>query len=281
MSSSGPQPVWQPKEILRWVDNVPSSTGVSIVVTDAGEGYLKAIGNPEGEHALAREWVATQLAGLFGLPTFDFALVEVTDVDEIPFPNGGRAKPGPAFITRTEKGETWSGKTRQLKLLENPADISRLVVFDTWIRNRDRYCRLPKERCNRDNVFLSGEAPPGKLLLRAMDHTHCFAGGELTTKISRIDAIKDPVVYGLFPEFRPFLERDVVQAAADTLRGIPRNEVEHIIQSIPPEWQVNKRARAALADFLISRASYVAEGIMDQIWPQQEFEFMNGTEGKP
>ena len=282
MISSGPQSNWHPREILRFVRSIPSSTGVAVVITDAGEGFLKTIGNPEGEHALACEWVATHLAAWLGLPTFDFSLIEVTDADEIPLPNGDMAKPGPAFITRSEKGEPWSGKSRELKRLTNTSDISRLVVFDTWIRNRDRYCPAPNGPCNRDNVFLSAEAPPGKLLLRAMDHTHCFApGGELTPRISHIDQIQDRMLYGLFPEFRQFLERAVVAGTTDALCDIPRKEVEGIVQSIPLEWQVNDRAKVALVDFVTGRAVYVAERIMDWIWPQGEFEFMNGAEGKP
>ena len=273
---------WQPTEIRRFVRSVPSSTGVAIVITDAGEGYLKAIGNPEGEHTLACEWVATHLARLLGLPTFDFSLIKVTDIDEIRLPNGDIAKPGLAFITRSEKGETWGGKARELKRLVNMSDISRLVVFDTWTRNCDRYCSPPKKRCNRGNVFLSREAPPGKLLLRAMDHTHCFTcGGELTRRISAIDRVQESLVYGLFPEFRKFLKVDAVQAAADTLQIIPHDEVEGIVQSIPPDWQVSSQARAALKDFVIRRADYVAENIIEWIWPQNNFEFMNEAEVEP
>ncbi len=193
------------------------------------------------------------------------------------------ARQGPAFITRSEKGGSWGGKSRELRRLVNVSDISRLVVFDSWIRNRDRYSPPPNGRCNRDNVFLSREAPTGKLLLRAMDHTHCFVrGGELTPRLSHIDHIQERVVYGLFPKFRPFVEKDkdAVRVAVDVLRSILRSEVEDVVQSIPPEWQVNDRTRAALTDFLVGRAAYVAERIMDWIWPQDEFEFMNGAKGE-
>jgi hypothetical protein len=122
MPSSLPRSAWHPTEIRRFVRSVPSGTGVAVVMTDAGEGYLKAIGNPEREHVLACEWVATHLARRLGLPTFDFSLIRVTDVDEIPLPNGGEANSGPAFITRAENGEPWSGKRRQLKQLMNQSD---------------------------------------------------------------------------------------------------------------------------------------------------------------
>ena len=64
-----------------------------LVRTDAGDGYLKAMGNPAGEHALACELVGTQLAAWFGLPVFDFAIIQVTAADELPFAKGGFACP--------------------------------------------------------------------------------------------------------------------------------------------------------------------------------------------
>jgi hypothetical protein len=139
------------------------------VETDQGEGYLKAIGNPGGEHCIACEYVGTQLARWFCLPTFDFALVNVSDVDMLPFSKGGNAKPGPAFITRKERGQPWGGSERELKKLINPNDLTRLVIFDTLTLNWDRYSidAPGKRRINRDNVFLSQEGPPGKLVLKA------------------------------------------------------------------------------------------------------------------
>ncbi len=52
---------WQPTEIRRFIRNFDTGAGVILVLTDAGEGYLKAMGNVGGEHCLACEWVATQL----------------------------------------------------------------------------------------------------------------------------------------------------------------------------------------------------------------------------
>jgi hypothetical protein len=113
---------WQPTEIRRFIRNFDTGAGVILVLTDAGEGYLKAMGNVGGEHCLACEWVATHLARWFKLSTFDFSIIEVTDSDEVPFFRGGNARPGPAFITRSESGEPWGGKANQLNRLINPQD---------------------------------------------------------------------------------------------------------------------------------------------------------------
>jgi hypothetical protein len=236
--------------------------------------------NPAGEHALACELVGTQLAGWFGLPIFDFAIVQVTEVDELPFDNGGFAHPGPAFITRAEPGESWGGAVRELKKLVNPEDISRLVVFDTWTRNWDRYAPDGLRAPNRNNVFLSEEAPEGELLLRAMDHTECFTQGrDLTPRIATIDLIRDPTVYGRFPEFSTFLDRAVVQRSVNRLREVSRDGLEEIVRSIPREWDVSPAARDALVTLLLGRAGFVADHIMEWLWPQAEFGFMKGEEG--
>jgi hypothetical protein len=138
------------------------------------------------------------------MPTFDFAIIQVTEDDEIPFPNGRFAKCGPAFITRRERGGPWGGTERELKKVANQSDIARLVLLDTWTRNCDRYSRVPRTRVNRDNVFLSSEgAPPGRFVLKAIDHTHCFdRGPRLSRHLVDIGNVRAEDIYGCFPEFR-------------------------------------------------------------------------------
>jgi hypothetical protein len=224
------------------------------------------MGNVGGEHCLACEWVATHLARWFKLPTFDFALIEVTDLDEIPLFRGGQAQPGPAFITRAESGEPWSGEGTQLNRLINPLDISRLVVFDTWVLNCDRHAPGGRRRPNFNNVFLSEEAPEGYLLLKAMDHTHAFTcGRELTSRIAHLDQIRDSDVYGLFPAFLPMLDQDAFHQALDDLARLSRQYVEEVVTSVPREWDVSPGARRALTELVVQRALYLASnrtGIM-------------------
>jgi hypothetical protein len=278
--------LWIPTRIRRFVKAIKSSACTAQVETDAGPGYLKALGGPEGPHTLACDWIATHLAKWFGLSTFDCAIIEVTAEDEIPFHNGAVAQPGPAFITRAESGEPWSGKKRQLKRLINPQDISRLVVFDTWTLNCDRYGpreegKMGKPRINRNNVFLSEEAPEGHFMLKAMDHTHCFTcGRELSRQLRNIDRIRDPRIFGLFPEFRPLLDRVQVEQAAKDLRTLDKAEVVRIIHSIPKEWRVTSEAMNALVDLVVGRASYVAETIVEALWPQRDLGFDNPGEAE-
>lgn len=264
------------------MDTVSSSTNVAIVETDQGEAYLKALGNPEGPHALAADLVGTRLADAFGLPVLEMAVVELDDLIDIPFANGELAKDGPALVTRAVKGEPWGGDGAQLKKLVNPEDITRLVLFDTWIRNRDRHGPREGEqpRKNFDNVFLSEEVEDsGKLKLLAIDHTHCFAAGnEISPKISAIGNVKDQTVYGLFDEFRPFLDQGVAGTAVELLGTLEEQKVNEIVASIPKEWEVDKKSRDALLQLITQRAKFVSQSIFAKLWPQTEFGFSDEAE---
>jgi hypothetical protein len=285
---------WQPTTIRRFIKGFPSSARTALVETDVGQAYVKGMGGPEGPHTLASEWVATQLAAWFGLSTFDFAIVLLDKLDEVWFVdrNGnrtGKAVPGPAFITRAESGDTWSGEEKELKKLVNPQDVARLVVFDTWLLNCDRHSlplakSVQKPRINRNNVFLSEEAPEGQLVLKAMDHTHCFTcGAEWTHALAQIDRIRDRRLFGMFPEFRTFIgdDRSVVLQAADKLRALVEADVLAIVQTIPKAWDVKIGVLDALVGFILGRAIFVADAIERMIWPQLDLAYPDdeGTEG--
>lgn len=273
---ASPPPSWQPTMVRRFIKALSTATATVIVETDQGEGYLKAMGNPEGPHVLACEWVGTQLARRLGLLTFDFALIYLTADDEIPFTGGGKAQPGPAFITRKERGSSWGGDKKELRRLANLPDLTRLVLFDTWTRNCDRYPTDPaRRRPNRDNVFFSREgAPPKHFLLKAMDHGCCFTcGRDLTPRVAELANVKEEGCYGLFPEFWPYLNRDVLRGAVQILRTIAHEEARQIVTGIPREWDVAATARDALIELICRRGAFVSDSIEGWIWPQREFDF--------
>ncbi len=264
---------WHPTEVIRFIRNFDSGAGTVEVKTDAGRAYLKGMGNHSGEHVLACEWVGTQLAEWLGLEVFDYALITVTDADELPLFRGGLIKRGPAFVTRGERGQSWGGKSRQLKRVANRDDVTRLVVLDTWTRNCDRFSR-DGQRVNRDNVFLSEEAAAGKFVLKAMDHTHCFTcGGDLTARIAQIAVVKDDGIYGRFPEFEPFLDRTVFRKTMRRLGTLQRSFVRQVVGTIPDEWDVSSASRTALVDFVVERAAYLVDKMERRLWPQGELDF--------
>ncbi len=234
---------WQPQTIKRYIESIPTSTRVARVETDAGEGFLKAMGNPEGPHVLACELVGTLLAEWLGLPTLDSAIIWVGSDDEIEYAGGGMAAPGPAFITKAEEGMSWGGDAAALGKILNPGDIARLVVLDTWIRNCDRYKPAPNRRVNWDNVFLAWESRGSKgATLKAIDHTHAFTcGRELTRRLGQLDDVLDPTLFGCFPEFVSFLQREGVADCAARLNQMDGGEARRVVSKVPVTGRLKRR----------------------------------------
>jgi hypothetical protein len=260
---------WRPRTIHRFIRSYPTSTNVVRVETDAGEGFLKAMGNPEGPHVLACELVGSMLADWLGLPTLDHAIVGVTADDEIPLISGGAAVPGPAFITKAENGFPWGGDEETLTRIRNPEDISRLVILDTWVRNCDRHRPEPDARENRDNVFLAREtAPERALVLKAMDLTHAFTcGRELTPRINRLEEVRDTTIFGCFAEFRQFMDRDIVQSSASHLAEMNKAQAGEFVAQVPAEWEVEAAVREAWVAFIVDRAEFVSGNVASLLWP--------------
>lgn len=239
------------------------------------------MGSREGPQPLAVELVSTQLAGWFGLPILDHAVIEIdSNEDEIPLIRGGFAESGPAWVTRAVTANPWGGSVKELEKVVNANEIGRLVVFDNWLLNQDRHPPdLTARDPNYDNVLLEVLSNKKNSYLRvlAMDHTHCLTcGGDLNVKIANIDRVKDERLYGLFPGFKPYIRQNVVQDAARKLSTVDRTTVEEIVSLIPNEWEVDQAVRKAMTDLIVSRAQFLTDRIAEQIakecWPDQLFD---------
>jgi len=265
------EPGWNPTCIRRVAKTYPSGSEVVEVVSDAGPGFAKFLGNKEGPHVLACEWIGTRLAALLGLPVFDYAVFEYDGVPEIELASGCVAQAGPAWITRKEEGHPWSGEEEDLKLLANPEDLAGLVVLDTWILNCDRHCPEPR-RINRNNVFLARrEHSHDSLTLVVMDYTHAFTCGRaLTQKLAGIDRVKSDDIYGLFPEFRKWMTAQHMQAVCDRLARISDSAIREVVDGTPDAWLEDLPLREAVERFLTGRRDYLAPDLTTRIFPQTE-----------
>jgi hypothetical protein len=246
---------------MRVEEQYDTSMGTTKIKTDATWGYIKAMGNRQGPHAMAAELVATQLARWFGLHTADFALLNLPPEACFELPRGAKAAPGPAFVSRHVDGFTWGGSVEQIRNLENPGDITRLVVFDTWVRNCDRHPPdLSIRRPNYANVYLSNTEDPSRSRLLAIDHTHCFnCGADLTAKVSAIGNVKDERTYGLFPAFESFIQPFHLAWCGSMLRSLDADETRTMVELIPDAWEVSERARGALSELICQRAAFLAD----------------------
>ncbi len=260
---------WNPTRILEIAGSADTSTGATEVTTDAGRAYIKPLGNRQGPHVLATDWVGTHLAKWFGLTTFDIAILTLQDDDVFDLPRGAKAAPGPAFAAQAMSGDPWGRSGLQLDVLVNPEDITRMVIFDTWTLNCDRYHPdRSVRRPNYDNVYLSSEGvETGKRWLIAMDHGLCFirSGEDLTSKLAHIAKVKDERIYGLFPEFRARLDEDMIEDCLARLHELDVATAAAMIETIPSQWDVSISAREAWNELICHRAVFVAENFQEWI----------------
>jgi hypothetical protein len=267
---------WNPTSITRAISKYETATRTVRVETDAGEGFLKALGNPEGPQVLACELVGSCAANWLGLKTFDFSLIEVTNPDEVVISGQSYAAPGPAFITRAEEsGFTWGGDQQTLAAIANQQDVSRLVVLDTWLRNCDRHSP-DGQRINLGNVFLLQRTQPQRgLELIAMDFTHSFTCGQaLDRRLGHIEKIRDNQTYGLFPEFRTLLARETVVLSAARLSTFTLADANAMTSIVPVQWMVSDAVMGAWNKFITDRAHFLADNIERMLWPENvELEF--------
>jgi hypothetical protein len=257
---------FRPTSINRFIKNLPTGASVVVVQTDSGPAYLKGLGNESGPHALACELVGSLAAHWLGLPTLDFAIVQVTDLDELPLFKGGQVEPGPAFVSAQVQGYAWGGDDASLSRVVNQPDLTRLMILDTWILNCDRYSVTNgKIRQNRDNVFFMKEDASTHQRLIAIDHTHAFTcGADLSAKINTLDRIQDPQRYGVFPQFAPLWDLAAASDALTRLAGMTIGTARGFIGQIPIEWEVAELVRERWADFLTRRAHWLsAQGAAD------------------
>lgn len=254
---------WQPTELIQVGRSADTSTGVTRVLTDAGEAYVKPMGNRQGPHVLATDWVCTQLARWFGLPTFDLAIFELDELDRFPLPRGHQAEPGPALAARAVNGHVWGRTDEELDALTNPDDLTRLVILDTWLCNCDRHFHdLDARKPNYDNVFIqTGRNRTDETTLLAIDHGLCVirSGEDLTPKIAHIAKVKEDKIYGLFPQFENKIDGQVMDAGLNRLGQLDRPAVEGLVETIPRQWEVNSDTRVALVNFVCHRADWVAQ----------------------
>ena len=182
--------------------------------------------------------------------------------------HGADAASGSCFATKALAGHVWGGTSNELSNIVNPEDITRLVVFDTWLLNRDRH-EPPGSGFgpNRDNLFIEQIGPGGAIRVVAIDHGHCLmVNNELTPRIADAARIGDRRTYGLFPPLTGMLDQCVAAACGEQLAGLERPMVEEVVGEIPREWEVPAAARTAIVDLVCGRARTIADMIHSG-WP--------------
>jgi hypothetical protein len=259
---------WRPARIERVNAVLTTSTKPLLVVTNAGTALVKYMGNRAGLDALVTELLAAELAGKIGLRTPDFAVVEIPEIETAdPLVS---VQAGPAFFSRWEQAQSLSPNSKLLANLRTPSDVARLVVFDTWIRNKDRFADDANGGVlNYDNILFKADKRKTQLLV--IDHSHAFAETSLEDEINDSWATEQ-TVYGLFNEFAPMLTRRDVKLALDILCSVAIGGIWDICRSPPPQWGFTASMANRLAALLVERAKLMNEWLPDAIFDQMEFD---------
>ena len=92
----------------------------------------------------------------------------------------------------------------------------------------------------------------------------------MTRRIRFIDKVRNEQVYGLFPQFEGFLDREEIRRFGARLTQFTADVASAFVAQVPPEWEVGDEARSAWAAMITERAQFVAETIETKLWPQQQ-----------
>jgi hypothetical protein len=253
--------MWQPIEIKYALESFQTSTGVVRVMTDAGIGYLKALGNSQGPHALVREYVGTSIAKSLGLKTLEFTTINILPDDEIVLGNGKIAKSGLSFITK-EEPTAISGLV-EMKKISNKNHLAGLIVADTLLLNRDRFPGILGGKPNYDNLMFS-KSPTDhtKYELIAMDFSHCMhISQSINLSLKQIDSIKNEEIYGLFPDFKGFVDAEAITQYKENLKNLDEDCINTILAKVPIDWDFNQKTKEIVHDFLIRRTYFLYDNI--------------------
>ena len=259
----------RPATITREIQSFPSSCRPAKVGTDVADGFIKGLGNPQGPSALISELLAAELGTWFGLKIPPFAIVYRCPI-QIPMLHHQGHIETPVFFSKAIDGTPRDASDVFLRRLRSPSDVARLVVFDTWIRNNDRYVDGAE---NSDNLLYAASPEKGRYELVPIDHSHCFTDQEIDVDLP--DGLAylttDDRIYGRYPEFIPFITHDAVDEALADLAQLDPQFVHECVNAIPAEWGLPAALRRPLVDLICGRAAFVVDnlrnGLVDPVLP--------------
>lgn len=266
---------WQPTAVERVTRVLSSSTRPLIAVTDKGPAIIKYIDKRAGNDALIGELVCGELANMMGLKTPDFAILSIP---EFVISHEGHAlvASGPAFASKWTEATALSPRSTLLQKLRRPDDVAKLVVLDTWIRNKDRFS-APSSGANGvenyDNVLLKRDKRMVELLI--IDHSHALSETTIEDELGQ-PWVDEEAIYGLFEEFEPFLTHKSVNAALTKIVEIDQAWIRQVCASVPRQWGMTDGLADRLSSCLAQRGRKLAAWLPAALFEQYEMNFGQG-----
>lgn len=266
---------WQPTAIERVIRPLASSTRPLLAVTDQGPAIIKYIDNPAGNDALIGELVCGELANMMGLKTPDFAILSMPEL-VISHGGHGLVASGPAFASKWTEATALSPRSTLLQKLRRPDDVAKLVVLDTWIRNKDRFS-APSSGAygiqNHDNILLRKDKRMVELLI--IDHSQALSETTIEDELGQ-PWVDEEAIYGLFAEFEPFLTHKSVNAALTKVVEIDQASIRQICARVPRRWGMTDGLADRLSSCLAERGRKLAAWLPVALFEQYEMNFGQG-----
>lgn len=237
-------------------------SGAQLLQADDGDEYVvKFRSNGQGLRVLPNEWVAGACALALGLPMPMIAIVNVSQelLDRTEELRAFRTTPGPQFgckLIPHGHAEPWRAV---LANAENLGDLAGILLFDTWIHNKDRSWRTSNLHVTQD--------PDGRYRVIIFDHGWVF-GGKPNWSIESLhtqrDLVKPPFMDGaVYNAFRPHIKgTDPFDSWLRKIEHFSPKTLWRSIETVPDEWGLDLKERYALADYLLHRRRHIRPVIM-------------------
>ncbi len=195
-----------------WREITEISQGVKkLVKGEADEqklAYFKTLSRREGPSG-ANEYIVYRLAKFLNLPVANIQLIKFNQ-------NDGMLS---LEIVNANPWQVFPDKNQARQYLEDESIISKIIVFDLWVRNKDRHDRnLVFQQCSKEKyqiymiynehcLFGFQQAPPAPLddyedIIRIPELVKNVTEAELINTVSEIQKIPDNQIADLIDNFR-------------------------------------------------------------------------------
>jgi hypothetical protein len=149
-----------------------------------------------------------------------------------------------------------------LKCVSNKEDFGGLALADTLLLNRDRYPGIISGNPNYDNLLFAKTDERNKYEIIAMDFSHCIHTSHTIGKtLKTIDNIKKEAIYGLFPEFKEYINLTTLRPYIERLKDLDESQINSILCAIPNEWEFNISTKEFILSFIVERANFLYDNI--------------------
>ena len=225
--------------------------------SDGNRYVAKFPGNPQGCKALVNEFIASRLCEYLNLPIMNYELINVKAED---YTNNmlEEMKPivGTAFGTIYDDNLMITLNSDMISKSNNNYDAIKILIFDLLIGNYDR---------NKGNLMIN---PVSKKIIM-IDHTHIFGLGtiwdiyQLPRLIDEkfdlnnlnsfnysnlVNSLKYDETF--YMELNKFIQK---------VKNISKEYINKIMEDIPNDWNVDKKEKELLTDYITKRFAKIEE----------------------